>query len=247
MVQATQSGNRLLSQRAATELRRAILEGEYEPGARLRQEELTARFGISSAPLREALRNLESEGLVVHLANRGAYVLGISAAELLGVVAPIRLALERFAIETALTKDRERYLQELSTRLEAVRDAALREDVHAVNDADIAFHQLAIDLCAEPHTTQLWRSVMPRLHAAFTRLAPRAVSLYETFEEHRRLAEVIATGDFTQIAAELHQHAVTSLVERLEGDPGLLPGRAGESGTSPVVPITAHPGGTPAR
>ena len=67
--------------RIAEQLRHAILVGEYEPGARIRQEDLADQHGASRLPVREALRILEAEGLVTLVANTGAWVSRISLAE----------------------------------------------------------------------------------------------------------------------------------------------------------------------
>jgi len=67
--------------RIADDLRQSILAGEYEPGARIRQEDLADRHGASRLPVREALRVLEGEGLVTLVANTGAWVTSLSLAE----------------------------------------------------------------------------------------------------------------------------------------------------------------------
>jgi DNA-binding GntR family transcriptional regulator len=67
--------------RIAGELRDAILNGEYDPGARIRQDDLEARYGASRVPVREALRMLESEGLLTVVANTGAWVTELTLAD----------------------------------------------------------------------------------------------------------------------------------------------------------------------
>ena len=62
---ATEEDGRLLSARIADEIRSAVLSGEMRPGMRIRQELLAAKFGASRIPVREALKQLENEGLVV--------------------------------------------------------------------------------------------------------------------------------------------------------------------------------------
>jgi DNA-binding GntR family transcriptional regulator len=69
---STRDGNS--SARIADQVRAAILGGEYPPGSRIRQEDLAARFGASRVPVREALRILESDGLITVVANTGAWV-----------------------------------------------------------------------------------------------------------------------------------------------------------------------------
>ena len=66
------------SHRIADSLRTAILDGSYLPGARIRQEDVAARSGASRIPVREALRMLDSEGLVTLVANSGAWVTKLS-------------------------------------------------------------------------------------------------------------------------------------------------------------------------
>ena len=76
-----QAGHGAAGARVASILREAILAGEYEPGARIRQEDLAGRHGASRVPVREALRMLEAEGLVTLVANTGAWVSQLSQAE----------------------------------------------------------------------------------------------------------------------------------------------------------------------
>ena len=76
-----QAGHGAAGARVASILREAILAGEYEPGARIRQEDLADRHGASRVPVREALRMLEAEGLVTLVANTGAWVSQLSQAE----------------------------------------------------------------------------------------------------------------------------------------------------------------------
>ena len=67
--------------RIAERIRGGILEGEYPPGTRIRQEDVAERFGASRVPVREALRILEHEGLVTLVANTGAWVAELTLAD----------------------------------------------------------------------------------------------------------------------------------------------------------------------
>ncbi len=88
---------RLLSERIAGEIRSAVLSGEMRPGMRIRQELLAAHFGASRIPVREALRQLENEGLVVLAPNRGAWIADVNSEESIEVY-KIREAVEPLAI-----------------------------------------------------------------------------------------------------------------------------------------------------
>jgi DNA-binding GntR family transcriptional regulator len=81
LTSSTEADDRLLSARIADELRSVILDGQMQPGARIRQEDLATRFGASRIPVREALRQLESEGLVLLVPNSGAWIAKINPEE----------------------------------------------------------------------------------------------------------------------------------------------------------------------
>lgn len=88
---------RLMSERIAGEIRSAVLSGEMRPGMRIRQELLAAHFGASRIPVREALKQLENEGLVVMAPNRGAWIADVNSDESVEIY-KIREAVEPLAI-----------------------------------------------------------------------------------------------------------------------------------------------------
>jgi DNA-binding GntR family transcriptional regulator len=93
----TEEDGRLLSARIADEIRTAVLSGEMRPGMRIRQELLAAKFGASRIPVREALKQLENEGLVVLAPNRGAWIADVNSEESIEVY-KIREVVEPLAI-----------------------------------------------------------------------------------------------------------------------------------------------------
>jgi DNA-binding GntR family transcriptional regulator len=93
----TEEDGRLLSARIADEIRMAVLSGEMRPGTRVRQELLAAKFGASRIPVREALKQLENEGLVVLAPNRGAWIADVNSEESIEVY-KIREVVEPLAI-----------------------------------------------------------------------------------------------------------------------------------------------------
>jgi DNA-binding GntR family transcriptional regulator len=94
---ATEEDGRLLSARIADEIRNAVLSGEMRPGMRIRQELLAAKYGASRIPVREALKQLENEGLVVLAPNRGAWIADVNSEESIEVYR-IRELVEPLAI-----------------------------------------------------------------------------------------------------------------------------------------------------
>src|SRR5690606_29569141 len=88
-----------LGQSIADTLREAIVSGAIPAGAQLKQDALSTDFDVSPAPVREALRQLESEGLAEHSLNRGMFVSDLSEDEALKLLLPIRFIVEHYAMQ----------------------------------------------------------------------------------------------------------------------------------------------------
>src|SRR5579871_4439312 len=125
----TAPGPSTITQHALDGLRRAIVAGQLRPGSRIGQEEFAGQFGVSIAPVREALRILEQEGQVTYLPRRGYFVTALEIADLEEIYA-LRALLEARAARHAVAS-----LDELG--LERIVLAAT-DFVNAVDTADVA-------------------------------------------------------------------------------------------------------------
>ncbi|MER7083726.1 transcriptional regulator, GntR family [Saccharopolyspora kobensis] len=194
-------------------LRAAIVDGTLRPGDKLTERDLAADLDISRAPIREALRQLEQEGLVVSYPYRGTEVLGISQQEVTEILVPIRLTLERFAVRTVhplLTEDDFAHLAALVGRMTRLAEAA---DHAGLADADVEFHRFLITRSGQPHCLQLWNVIEPRVVAQFRRDAPAHPSPKAVADQHARLLEVLRGDDVEAaceaVAAHIHEMPAT--------------------------------------
>ncbi|MDF3337998.1 GntR family transcriptional regulator [Mycolicibacterium septicum] len=194
-------------------LREQIVKGGLAPGAQLKQDVLAAHLSTSPGPVREALRQLESEGLVHHIPNRGAFVATVSADELLGVLLPVRLSIEQFAVEKASVDPAA--LAELQRLVVLMDDAAATDDLDQLNELDVMFHETIVKSAHSEHAMQLWASVQPRIRMQIHRLARRHESPFAIPEEHRALLDAIKTGGPEERRSALDDHIVTSARELL--------------------------------
>lgn len=180
-------------------LREAIATGDLKPGDRLVERDISARVGVSRGPIREAIKALEQEGLVVSHLYRGAEVANISQREVSEVLVPIRLAIERFAFREAFDRSErsESLLVELEKIVEQMESVAPDDDRAAerLADLDVAFHEAVIVASGHMHTLQIWRTILPRVRAHFLRDAPRHANPHEIPEQHRALLETLRSGD----------------------------------------------------
>lgn len=186
-------------------LRSAIIHGRFEPGDRLIESALSAEFGTSRGPVREALRQLENEGLVMSFPYRGAVVLGVSDEEVQEVLIPIRLTLERYSFTRAIGVMTEDDFAELGKQIWLLEEAGKANDLLKLVEADLGFHEIVIAAAGQPHTVQIWRTIAPRIRAYFYRYE-RFRSFEETVAEHRVLLEALQTRDPETVLAQLARH-----------------------------------------
>jgi DNA-binding GntR family transcriptional regulator len=206
---------RSVREQVADGLREAIVSGVLRPGERLGQDRLCADFGVSPGPVREALRQLESEGLVEHLPNGGTYVLDVSEDELNRVLIPVRLILEGEAFKQMAEHLTENDVQQLEAYIEDMEKGASTDDMGLINEADHQFHQYVVRESKLRQTLQLWHSISPRLRVQFARLAPRHARLTDIVDEHRVLVAALKSGDSEAIDHALHEHISLSAEELL--------------------------------
>jgi len=196
-------------------LRSAIIMGSYEPGERLIEATLSTELGTSRGPVREALKQLENEGLVMSFPYRGAVVLGVSDEEVQEVLIPIRLTLERYSFLHALDRMTEDDLAELGKQVWLMEQAAAAGDLARHVEADLRFHEIVISASGQTHTVQIWRTIWPRIRAYFYRYG-RGRDLAAMVDEHRELLAALQARDHELMLALLERHIAVPVPESTE-------------------------------
>jgi DNA-binding GntR family transcriptional regulator len=190
-------------------LRDAITTGQLQPGQRLTEMELSAQLGTSRAPIREALRQLEQEGLVVSQPYRGTEVLGVSQEEIEEILIPIRITLERFAFRKAAVLLSEKDFSALETIVASMAEAADTGDLVQLADEDVRFHETVIIASRQQHCLQIWRTLQPRVRAYFRRDAGYYEDTSLIAAQHRDLIAVLRTGDGDRVGDAITEHVRT--------------------------------------
>ena len=190
------------------QLRADILSGAVEPGERLIEETLTRRFGISRAPVREALRLLAEQGLVEHLPRRGVRVVRMSDRDFDELFA-VRDALERFAVDLMSAGPGRRTVPRLRAALVRMSEAAEAGDPLAASSAHNAFHVALVAMADNRQLTLAYEPVVFKLQlymAANLRREADQSSPIEGVRRHKRLLDAVASGDPDRARAELARH-----------------------------------------
>lgn len=191
--------------RVADAIRDEILGGRYDDGERLVEERLAKELQTSRGPVREALRQLEHEGLVRLYPYRGAVVQGVSDEEVQQVLVPVRLVLERFSFVKAVERMTDDDFAEMAKQVWVLGEAARANDLAASVDADMRFHELVLEFAEQPHTMQVWRTISPRIRAYFFRYG-RTASLKRIAAEHAELVSAMQTRDPDVLLPALEAH-----------------------------------------
>jgi DNA-binding GntR family transcriptional regulator len=205
MSRRTPGGRMSRRQQVLDILRSEIMTGRYEPGERLIEAAISEELGTSRGPVREALRQLEHEGLVVSVPYRGAVVLDVSDEEVQEVLIPIRLTLESYSFTKAMELMTDDDFGELAKQIWLMEEGARRGDLQQIVEADLRFHEIVIATSGRPHTMQVWRSIWPRIRNYFVRYG-RFRPLETNVEEHRELLEALASRDPEQMLEVLERH-----------------------------------------
>jgi DNA-binding GntR family transcriptional regulator len=169
-----------------------ILDGEYQPGDRLVEKRIAEEFGVSQAPVREALRELEVLRFVESEAFRGTRVRAVSREELAEIF-PVRAALEAVAAEAAATRLSDADLDALEREVDAMSDAARRGDLHAQAEHDARFHRIIVEGAGNSILLDVWGSLRV---------------------EARTLITAIETGIDGERVAEMHRPILLALQAR---------------------------------
>jgi len=154
---------------------------------------------------------------------RGSFVSRISTLEVLEVLIPLRATLEGFGFAHALDNLTESDFTALRGIVARMEQAAPAGDLLALVENDIAFHRLVMSRSGQPHTTQIWGSIAPRIRAYFyTQLRgvmPSSGQLLHLAAGHRALLDALISRDHERVAALLVEH-----VGDLPGLPGSFTG-----------------------
>jgi DNA-binding GntR family transcriptional regulator len=213
--------HRVLREEILDRLRASILTGDLEPGTRVIEADVAAEMGTSRVPVREAIRQLEQEGLVELHPHRGAVVASLSEAEIEAVY-EIRAVIEAEAIKRACvlaTKEDTARLERLCADME---HALRMHDLTQVAEIDLHFHEAMLAISDFGLVRRVWRSVDGLIRVRTFRLLRQPGPLSARYlraivDRHRSLVAAISAGDGEAAAAQARHH-VLEVRDRMAGD-----------------------------
>ena len=175
-------------------LRQAILRGELKPGERLLEIHLANKLGVSRTPIREAIRKLELENLVIMVPRKGAVVAEITEKSLRDVL-EVRRALEALAVQLACEKILDSEIEELKVAAKEFEEALKTGDVTVYAEADVKFHDIIYRTTDNQRLIQLLYNLREQMYRYRVEYLKREDSHEILLAEHQHIIQMLAQRD----------------------------------------------------
>lgn len=186
-------------------LRQAILKGELTPGERLMEIQLAERLGVSRTPIREAIRKLELEGLVLMIPRKGAEVAKISEKSLRDVL-EVRRSLEELAIELACQRMNEDELMQLEEAQKDFRKAVESKDVMKIAETDEHYHDVIYFGTGNSRLVQILNNLREQMYRYRLEYIKDEDKRQVLLVEHDNILKAVRSRHVAEAKAAIREH-----------------------------------------
>lgn len=186
-------------------LRQAILKGELAPGERLMEVSLAQKLGVSRTPVREAIRKLELEGLVMMIPRRGAEVAKISEKNLRDVL-EVRRGLEDLTMELACQRITENQILELKKANVDFENSLTSNDVTAIAEADERFHEIIYKACGNDKLVQVLSNIKEQMYRYRLEYIKDGAKRSRLVEEHKKIVGALERRNMQEAKEFMRDH-----------------------------------------
>lgn len=187
-------------------LRQAILKGELKPGERLMEIQLANKLGVSRTPVREAIRKLELEGLVLMIPRKGAEVADITRQDMEDVL-EVRTALEELAVKDACDHITDAQLSELKKASNEFKKALLEgKDLVTCADADMHFHDVILSATNNRRLIQMLNNLSEQMYRYRMEYLKDERTHKTLIEEHDAIRRALKKHDKVKAGAAIRVH-----------------------------------------
>lgn len=205
-------------------LRQAILRGELKPGERLMEVQLANKLGVSRTPIREAIRKLELEGLVLMIPRKGAEVADITEKSLMDVL-EVRKALEELAVQLCCDKITGKEIEELHRAADDFRRILkTSDDVTEIAEADVRFHDIIYLATGNQKLIQILNNLREQMYRYRVECIKRKESHSILIAEHEEIIRRIENKEKKEAADIVCRHidnqaeVVTGVIRTKQGE-----------------------------
>lgn len=203
------SDNYSLRGRVFHKIREDILRGRYKQNEALIELKISDELGVSRTPVREAIRQLELEGLVTSIPNKGAVVTGINSKDIEDIYI-IRSLIEGLSAKWAAQNITQDQIEELEEIIFLSEFHLSKNHLEQLYELDNRFHEKLYDIS----NSKILRHVLSDFHHYVQRVRKASLSSYERAEksinEHKNILEAIKAGDYQKVEALTNEHIINT-------------------------------------
>ena len=196
-------------------LRQAILRGELKPGERLMEIQLANKLGVSRTPIREAIRKLELEGLVLMIPRKGAEVAEITEKNMRDVL-EVRKALEDLAVQLACDKITKEEIEEMKKAAEDFKKILKSKDITEIAEADVRFHDIIYMATDNQKLIQLLNNLREQMYRYRIEYLKKKECYPQLLNEHQTIIDAIAGHD-KELATKFTSQHIKNQAETVVG------------------------------
>ena len=194
-----------LTDEIADIVRERILKGEYRIGEKIKENQIATELKVSRTPIREAFKQLETEGLIDYIPNRGCFAKGFTRQDIEDIYA-VRKALEVLAVEWAVSRIDDEQLAELQRQSDLMEFYTTRKDSKRVLEVNADFHDIIYNAAGSRFMAQVLRSYKEYIEQTRKVLYYEQDCLTDIFSEHREILEAIKRRDSAGAKAAMARH-----------------------------------------
>lgn len=194
-----------LTDEIADIIRERILKGEYNIGEKIKENQIATELRVSRTPIREAFKQLENEGLIDYIPNRGCFAKGFTKQDIEDIYA-VRKALEVLAVEWAVSRITPEEINKLQDQSDLMEFYTNRKDSKKVSEINTDFHDIIYNATGSRFMAQVLRSYKEYIEQTRKALYNDQSCLEEIFQEHRTILEAIKARDVQSAKEAMARH-----------------------------------------
>lgn len=203
-----------LREQVADAIRVKIIKHELEPGQRIIESDIAQTFGVSHGPVREALRQLEQEGIVEYTRNAGCSVRKLDIMEIIEVLM-IRCIIEYSSVKAIQGNLSEEALSDFREVLDMMKRSASITDSDP-EEIDAEFHRILILNSNMPHLIKLWDSYEYVMLFTFSNIVDYDEYMaLQFYNNHKIIYDAFATRDCVKMCKAIHEHYISNISKML--------------------------------
>ncbi|MDD4376802.1 MAG: GntR family transcriptional regulator [Eubacteriales bacterium] len=194
-----------LTDEIADIIRERILNGEYHIGEKIKENQIATELRVSRTPIREAFKQLESEGLIDYIPNRGCFAKGFTKQDIDDIYA-VRKALEVLAVEWAVDRITPKELDQLKEQCDLMEFYSNRKDSKKVLELNKDFHDIIYNSTGSRFMAQALRTYKEYIEQTKKVIYYEQVHLNQLLKEHKLIFEAIKNKDVDAATKAIAEH-----------------------------------------